>query len=64
MWRLKTCPRCGGDMFITRELDDCWYEHCLQCGCQHELRDIRMFDGQSEQAEELVRGRESQHLNE
>ena len=30
-WKLKACPRCGGDIFPD------WaqyvlYEHCLQCG--------------------------------
>ena len=26
MWRLKGCPRCGGDLNVTTT------EHCLQCG--------------------------------
>ena len=31
MWKLKSCPRCRGDLFPD------WaqyvlYEHCLQCG--------------------------------
>lgn len=30
MCKLKACPRCGGDIFIDRELD-VWYEQCLQC---------------------------------
>jgi len=35
-WRLKSCPRCGGDISIDRELDG-WYEQCLQCGYQRAI---------------------------
>jgi len=45
MWKLKVCPRCRGDVFIDRGLDT-WYEQCLQCGYQRELRDIREFGAQ------------------
>ena len=31
-WELKSCPRCGGDLFIEKDLDSNWYEQCLQCG--------------------------------
>jgi len=31
MWKLKSCPRCRGDIFIDKELDG-WHEQCLQCG--------------------------------
>lgn len=30
MWKLKSCPRCGGDVFIDRD-EYGWYEQCLQC---------------------------------
>ncbi|MBI2832624.1 MAG: hypothetical protein HYX79_10255 [Chloroflexi bacterium] len=30
MWKLKGCPRCGGDVFLSREDGD-WYMECLQC---------------------------------
>jgi len=33
-WKLKSCPRCRGDISIDRELDG-WYEQCLQCGYLH-----------------------------
>jgi len=36
MWKFRSCPRCGGDIFIEGELDD-WYEQCLQCGYLHYL---------------------------
>ncbi len=31
VWRLKNCPRCGGDTFIDCDVDG-WCEKCLQCG--------------------------------
>ncbi|MDD5037761.1 MAG: hypothetical protein PHN78_00345 [Dehalococcoidales bacterium] len=40
MWKLKACPRCGGDMFVSADMET-WFEQCLQCGCRRELRDIR-----------------------
>lgn len=30
MWRTKSCPRCGGDIFIDVE-DNTLFDHCLQC---------------------------------
>jgi ribosomal protein S27AE len=36
-WRIKACPKCGGDMFIDRDLDS-WYEQCLQCSYRVELK--------------------------
>lgn len=36
-WRIKACPKCGGDMFIDRDFDS-WYEHCLQCSYRIELK--------------------------
>jgi len=39
MWKLKGCPKCGGDFFLER--DWCgWYEQCLQCGYRCELEGI------------------------
>ena len=35
-WRLKGCPRCGGDIFVTRDRDG-WIEQCLQCSLRREL---------------------------
>lgn len=37
MWRFRSCPRCKGDIFIDRDYLG-WYEHCLQCGYQHDLK--------------------------
>ena len=39
MWKLKGCPRCGGDLFVDWD-QHVWYEHCLQCGYRGELKSI------------------------
>ena len=38
-WRLKSCPRCTGDVFIDRDMYG-WYEQCLQCSYRRELQNI------------------------
>ncbi len=38
-WKLKTCPRCQGDLFVDKDLDG-WFEQCLQCSYRKELRPI------------------------
>ena len=30
MWKTKSCPKCGGDLFIDSE-DHIMFDHCLQC---------------------------------
>ena len=37
-FRLKSCPRCKGDIVIERDRWG-WYEQCIQCGY---LRDLEM----------------------
>ena len=44
-WKLKSCPRCAGDIFIAEDLDG-WYEHCLQCSYRRELKDLAEFKEQ------------------
>jgi ribosomal protein S27AE len=41
-WKVKGCPRCGGDMFIDRDLDS-WYQQCLQCSYRVELKPLSRF---------------------
>ena len=36
-WKLKSCPRCNGDMFFDRDLYN-WIEQCIQCGYARDLR--------------------------
>ncbi|MFC2045373.1 hypothetical protein ACFLUH_01675 [Chloroflexota bacterium] len=40
IWKLKSCPKCSGDMFIDADIDKTWYEQCLQCSYRHELKSI------------------------
>ena len=56
MWKLKSCPRCRGDIAIERELDG-WYEQCLQCGYLRDLARITKVYQRSgnEEKEELSR---------
>jgi DNA-directed RNA polymerase subunit M/transcription elongation factor TFIIS len=35
-WRLKSCPRCGSDMFIEKDFDNL-YEQCLMCSYRIDL---------------------------
>ena len=41
-WRMKSCPRCGGDMFLEKDLDF-WYTQCLQCSYRVELKPITPY---------------------
>lgn len=58
MWKLKGCPRCGGDLYLDRGLDS-WFAQCLQCGYERELIDIREFRVRRERVKEpvLAKGR-------
>ena len=42
MWKLKSCPRCGGDVFLDRDFYD-WYQQCVQCGYLRDLKSIGEF---------------------
>lgn len=39
VWKLKSCPRCNGDLFIQRETDG-WYEGCLLCGYERDVSNL------------------------
>ncbi|MEE8318411.1 MAG: hypothetical protein V3R36_02100 [Dehalococcoidales bacterium] len=39
MLRFKSCPRCRGDVLIDRDVYG-WYQQCLQCGYQRDLKNI------------------------
>lgn len=39
-WKIKSCPRCGGDMFLDTDRN-AYFDHCLQCGYLEEKRIIR-----------------------
>lgn len=36
MWELRSCLRCGGDVFTTHDVDG-WYQQCLQCSHRLDL---------------------------
>ena len=38
-WKVRACPRCGGDMFVDRDFDS-WYEQCLQCSYRTALKPL------------------------
>jgi len=40
-WRLKACARCGGDVYIDRDMDG-WFEQCLQCSYRRELPQLEL----------------------
>lgn len=35
MWRMKDCPKCGGDIFLDID-GSVLLDHCLQCGYVHQ----------------------------
>ncbi len=62
IWRLKSCPRCRGDIFIELDAEKRWYEQCLQCGYSNELKDIAEFREQlGERKRKPVLAGETQH---
>ena len=38
-WKLKSCPRCGGDLLIEKDLLYGWYEKCFQCSFSRDLKE-------------------------
>jgi DNA-directed RNA polymerase subunit M/transcription elongation factor TFIIS len=41
-WRLRSCPRCGGDIMIYDDYEG-WHETCLQCGYSTTLEDQKVL---------------------
>ena len=39
MWKLKGCPRCGGDLFVDQDQSG-WHAMCIQCGHRSYLQSI------------------------
>ena len=54
VWKLKSCPRCGGDIFVDTDIDYSWYEQCLQCSYRHELKSIYESQKESKTVRERV----------
>lgn len=53
MLRFKSCPRCKGDVLIDKDVYG-WYEQCLQCGYQRDLKNVGKVRPQSEPETEKV----------
>jgi len=49
MWKFKSCPKCGGDIFLDSDQYG-WFEHCLQCGYTGGLKPI--FEVEEKPADE------------
>lgn len=54
MLRFKSCPRCKGDVLIDKDVYG-WYEQCLQCGYQRDLKNVGKVKPQSEPETEKVK---------
>ncbi|MFC2005535.1 hypothetical protein ACFLVG_01050 [Chloroflexota bacterium] len=48
MWKLKGCPRCGGDLLLDKDLLSGWYEQCLQCSFNRDLQDLAEYKERSD----------------
>ncbi len=55
-WKLKNCPRCGGDVYLDRDLNN-WYEQCLQCSFRQELKKISQYKNLNKLAKSEVLAR-------
>jgi hypothetical protein len=51
-WKYKSCPRCGGDVYIGEDEYDL-YEKCLQCSFERELKILKEYK-QQQGTEKLV----------
>ncbi|MBI4289749.1 MAG: hypothetical protein HY671_15140 [Chloroflexi bacterium] len=56
MLRLKSCPKCRGDLIIDRDMYG-WYEQCIQCGYLHPLEPLPKIEqpAMEEHKKELVK---------
>lgn len=54
MWRLKACPRCGGDFFSERDFGR-WDMVCLQCGYRVPIPGLHVQRERVAQLPSLVR---------
>ena len=43
IWKCDMCPRCGGDIFVDRDMDG-WYEECLQCSYRYDLKSTADYE--------------------
>lgn len=62
MWKIKSCPRCGGDLFLDIE-EQTWLEHCLQCGYIRQKSDTGCPFCGKEMSLDMKEGRELYHCH-
>jgi len=46
MIRMKSCPKCNGDVLIDRDQYG-WYEQCIQCGLMRDLKPVTPLPDQA-----------------
>ena len=51
-WKVKGCPRCGGDMFVDSD-EDGWYEKCMLCSHRAELKKTDKFAKPAAESNEI-----------
>ena len=55
MWKFKSCPRCGGDIFVDSDQHS-WYEQCLQCGYLRDMPNtVETYQYREKKERELLR---------
>ena len=40
VWRFRSCPHCGGDTFLVKDIDNILVENCLQCGYEADKQKV------------------------
>ncbi len=56
-WKYKSCPRCGGDVYIGKD-EHGLYEKCLQCSFERELKMLKEYKQQRETKKFVVTGKQ------
>ncbi len=62
MWKVKSCPRCGGDLFFDID-EQAWLEHCLQCGYTRQKSDADCALCGKEMSLDMKEGHELYHCH-
>ncbi|MDD2472144.1 MAG: hypothetical protein PHT28_04415 [Dehalococcoidales bacterium] len=53
MWKMKSCPKCNGDLYLDYD-EDGMFNHCLQCGYVGDLYPSCPVAEQSDAIKQLV----------
>jgi ribosomal protein S27AE len=52
-WKAKSCPKCGGDIFLDVDEYNSAINHCLQCGYQRNKAGVNCPSCGAEMAKEI-----------